>query len=234
MNFTPLMANSSVFATLDEEEDLLSDFFGNQASLIDVSNCIDFHPEVYDYREEAFNMQQLLSSEDLVGGVSPNPTFPNILSLDLQGPLSRLEMYTNNLTELAAPRELCVQKALELIRSRSGYELNLEAFRMDLLADVLADDGRKEVNALIAGVRAICDYLLANFDNHLSLHADLFPYEFYCLHNNRYLFMSKIVLDANIPAFRPATVPLPAYTYPEVYPKVRADYIASPDKCLIL
>jgi hypothetical protein len=179
-------------------------------------------------------MQQLLLGDDLIGGVSPNPAFPSIISLDLQKPLGQLDMYTNNLDALAAPRELCVQKALELTKSRMCYELNLEAFRMELLDECLALAGEQDINALVKGIQCIGDYLLASFDNHMSLHADSFPYEFYCLHNNRYLFLSKIVLDASLSTFRSTAIAKPAYTYPEVQARNTADYITQTDQCVIL
>lgn len=190
---------------------------------------------VYEYREEAFDMhKQLMNFEDLSGGTSPNPALPSIVSLDLQGPFTELRMLTNNLQELAAPPELCVRKALELISSRADYELNLAAFRMELLHEVLAEVGEEDVNALIKGIRCVCDFLLANFDNYTQSSAEFFPYEFYCLHNSRYLFLNKIVFDATVPAIRPATVIQPAYTYPEVQARNRADYIAKADQCVIL
>lgn len=189
---------------------------------------------VYDYCEEAFDMQHILARDELVGGISPNPTYPDIVSLDMQNTFNELFMYTNNLRELAAPRELCVQKALELISSRENYVINLETFRMELLSEVLAEIGEEDVNALISGIRCICDYLLSNFDKYTQLNAEFFPYEFYCLHQGRYLILSKITFDATLPTFRPATVIKPAYTYPEVQIKNRADYFTKADQCLIL
>lgn len=188
---------------------------------------------VYEYREEAFDMQALLNGNDLEGGVSPNPTFPNVVSLDLIKPLHELGMYTNNLRDLAAPRELCVKKALELISNRSTYDLNVAAFRMELLTDVLAEIGEDDVDALVKGICCICDFLMANFDNYTQSSAQFFSYEFYSLHHDRYLFMSKIILDANIPAIRPATIIQPAYTYPEVQARNRAHYIAQADQCVV-
>lgn len=190
--------------------------------------------DVYDYREEAFSMQTLVDGLDLVGGVSPKPTLPNIVSLDLHEPLGKLQMYTNNLRELAAPRELCVQKALELISNRSDYELKMASFRMELLQEVLAEVGEQDVDALITGIRCICDFLFANFDNYIQAGEEFFPYEYYSLHNNRYLFLSKITFDATLPTIRPATVVQPAYTYPEVQARNRADYSAKADQCIIL
>lgn len=190
---------------------------------------------VYDYNEEAFNMQrQLMGGEDLVGGVSPNPTLPNIVSLDLQQPFNELQMLTNNLRELDAPRELCVRKALELISYRANYEISIEAFRMDLLFEVMAGRGEEDVNALIKGIRCLGDFLLTRFDHFIQSSADFFPYEFYYLHNARYLYLNKIVLNANVPAFRPATVVQPAYAYPEVQARNRTNYIAETDQCIIL
>ncbi len=189
---------------------------------------------VYEYRAEAFDMMQQLFSEcDFTGGVSPNPTYPNIVSLDLTQPFNDLAMYTNNLRELAAPRELCVQKALELISSRANYELNLASFRMELMHEVLAQLGEEDVDALIKGIRCICDYLLSHFDNYTQSNAELFPYEFYCLHHGRYLFLTKVVIDADISAIRPATIAKPAYTYPEVQARNRANYVAKTDQCLV-
>lgn len=190
---------------------------------------------VYEYRAEAFDMMQQLFSEcDFTGGVSPNPTYPNIVSLDLTQPFNDFAMYTNNLRELAAPRELCVQKALELISSRANYELNLASFRMELMHEVLAQLGEEDVDALIKGIRCICDYLLSHFDNYTQSNAELFPYEFYCLHHGRYLFLTKVVIDADISAIRPATIAKPAYCYPEVKIRNQANYIAKADQCVVL
>ncbi|BAW18982.1 hypothetical protein [Ralstonia phage RP12] len=180
-------------------------------------------------------MQSMYSaSDELVGGFSTDPMLPNVVSLDLAEPLNNLTMYTNNLQEFAAPHELCVQKALELISKRSNYGLNLEAFRMELLDQVLVDSGSTEVNALVAGIKCICDYLLASFDKVTKFNADLFPYEFYRLVSGRYLFLSKIVIDANLPPIRPAVIAQPAYTYPEVQAGHRAHYFTQTDQCLVL
>lgn len=178
--------------------------------------------------------KQLMSFEDLEGGTSPYPALPSIVSLDLLRPFAELQMLTNSLRELAAPPELCVKKALELISSRANYELNMAAFRMELLQEVLAEVGEDDVNALIKGIRCVCDFLLANFDNYTQSSAEFFPYEFYCLHNSRYLFLNKIVFDANVPAIRPATVVQPAWSYPEVQARNRTNYIAKTDQCVIL
>lgn len=178
--------------------------------------------------------QYLIPGNDLTGGVSPNPSFPNIISLDMDRPLRDLFMYTNNLRELAAPRELCVQKALELINSRVNYEINLATFRMELLAENIGETGEEDVNALILGIQCLCEYLLANFDNHSQLSAEFFPYEFYCLHLGRYLFLSKITFDATLSPFRPATIAQPAYTNPQVQGKIRADYITETNQFVIL
>jgi hypothetical protein len=189
---------------------------------------------VYEYREEAFDMRKLLSGEDLVGGVSPNPALPSIVSLDMQQPLDELRMFTNSLRDLAAPAELCVQKALELISRRSDYEMNLQIFRMDLLSQVLAEVGQDDVEALIEGICCICKHLLITFDNLIQKNSEFFPYEYYTLHQGRYLFMSKIAFDANIPAIRPATVIQPAIAYPQVQARPRANYSAQADQCIVL
>lgn len=186
-------------------------------------------------------MQSLLNAnDDLVGGQSSNPVLPSIVSLDLLEPLRRLNMYTNTLNELAAPHELCVQKALELISRRCNYELNLATFRMELMGQCFGDIGEAdshallEVNALIKGIECLAEHLQANFDTLTKSHADFFPYEYYTLHQGRYLFLSKIVFDANLSLFRPAPVAKPAYTYPEVQARHRADYTAQTDQCIML
>ncbi len=190
---------------------------------------------VYEYRTEAFDMmQQLFSGCDLGGGASPYPTYPAIVSLDLTQPFNDLAMYTNNLRDLAAPRELCVQKALELISSRANYELNLAVFRMELLQEELAKIGEDDVDALIKGIRCISDYLLDHFSNCMYGNAEFFPYEFYCLHHGKYLFLTKITFDATLPAIRPATIVKPAYTYPEVQARNRTTYVAKADQCVVL
>lgn len=246
MNLIPLTAGLSAFDT--SEEDPLFDFFLGQGFSVNNSDCAEFlsagfgrfdeegelRSGGYEYQEEAFNMQQLLINQELVGGFTPNPAYPGVVSLDLQQPITQLYMYTNNLRVLAAPAELCVKKALEFISSRLTYELSLETFRMELLQDVLAGQGETEVNALIKGIRCLADYILAYFDNLTKSNADLFPYEFYCLHLGRYLFLSKIVIDGSLPSVRPATIHFPSSAYPEVQARARADYITQADQCLIL
>lgn len=190
-----------------------------------------FLRDVFDYQEEAYNMQALLTAPvDLVGGVSPNPSFPNVVSLDLQEQLRLLQMYTNTLKVLASPAELCVKKALELIGSRADYELNVNVFRMELLNEFAADAGEEEINALVKGICCIAEYLLKHFDLALQTNNYWFPYEFYDLHMGRYLFLTKIVLDANIPnqpAFNPRTVAHPAYTDRQLCESVRAPHSTS-------
>lgn len=179
-------------------------------------------------------MHSLLSGEDLVGGVSSNPALPNILSQDLGVVFSSLEMYTGSLRVLAAPRELCVLKALELMTSRRNYEVNVEAFRMELLSQFLDTAGMVEIDALVKGIQCICNHLWEVFDNYSKLDVEFFPYEFYCLHQDRYLFLSKIVFDASIPTPRPTALAKPAYTYPEVQASHRADYSTQADHALYL
>lgn len=227
------MANSFAFNNPDEEDPLF-EFFLGQSFAQETEACSEFLSGSFDYQEEAFNMHQLLRNDDLEGGIALNPTYPSVVSLDLQLPIHQMKMYTQCLNVLKAPEELCVQKALELISSRANYELNIEIFRMELLQDEINTPGAVEVNALIKGIRCIADHLLANFDIYTQSNADAFPYEFYQLHMSRYLFLSKIVIDASIPKFRPATVSFPAYSYPGMQAPVRADYIAQTDHCLIL
>jgi hypothetical protein len=184
-----------------------------------------FLKDVFNYQEEAFDMQRLLNGADLQGGVSPNPSFPNVVSLSLEEPLSSLQMYTNTLQVLAAPAELCVKKALELISSRANYDVAIKAFHMELLEQFVTEAGELEINALVKGVKCIADYLLAYFKNADRSNSDLFAYEFYDLHLGHYLFMTKIVLDANLqPVLSPTAVAKPAYTYPEVQAKTRQAY----------
>jgi hypothetical protein len=190
---------------------------------------------VYEYREEAFNMmQQLYSGNEIGGGTSPNPTYPNLVSLDLSRPFDELMMYTNNLRDLAAPRELCVQKALELISSRANYELNIASFRMELMQEVLAELGEEDVDALIMGIRCICDHLLSHFDNYTQSNADFFPYEFYCLLHGKYLFLTKIMVDTDPLYIRQSLTVKPAYYYPEVQVCNRATYVSRADQCPVL
>lgn len=202
---------------------LLDDFFGYVPSFTNYSGFIKPICDDYDYREEAFNMQHLLISNELVGGIAIQPTFPTLVSLDLSIPLIQLHMYTNNMHQLAAPAELSVQKAIELIGSRKNYEMNLEAFRLELITETVGELAILDVNALIKGIDCLSKYLLAYFDNVSQLDADFFPYEFNCLHQNRYLFLSKIVFDAtlSLPVFNPSTVAKPAHTYSEVQARVR-------------
>lgn len=234
MNITPLTVDSSTFDPPDSNDDLLFDFYLGQS--FDIGAPVDnpFVAGAYEYQEEAFDMQKLLDTTELTGGFSPNPEFPNVVSMDMEVPLTQLKLYTNNLYVLAAPAELCIQKALELISSRAHYAVNVETFRMELLDDQFSSPGATEINALVKGICCIADYLLAYFDNLTQSHANLFPYEFTCLHMGKYLFLSKIIADASIPKFRPATIARPAYTYSEVQAAVRADYITQTDQCLIL
>lgn len=245
MNTIDLTANCSTSAISDLEEidyapilseEAVADFYGNSFTLVSASRYEQFIAGVYDYREEAFDMQQLLNGADLSGGVSPNPAYPNVVSLDLEEPFGLLNMYTNTLTVLAAPRELCVQKALELISSRADYELNVEVLRMELLKDFLEEAGVLEIDALVAGIRCLSKYILEYFDRHIQSNADFFPYEFSQLHLNRYLFLTKIVFDANAnaPVFNPATVAKPAYTYPEVQARTRQAYSSQTDQFAFL
>jgi hypothetical protein len=227
------MANSFAFSNPDEEDPLF-EFFLGQGFIQETGACSEFLAGSFEYQEEAFNMQQLLRSDDLEGGIALNPTYPSVVSLDLEKPIRQMQMYTQCLDVLAAPPELCVQKALELISFRATYELNIETFRMELFQDEINTPGAVEVNALIKGIRCIADYLLANFDIFTQSNADAFPYEFYQLHMGKYLFLSKIVIDASIPKFRPATVSFPAYSYPGMQAPVRADYITQADQCLVI
>lgn len=233
MNITPLTVNSFTFDQPEPNDDPLFDYFLGQSFSIDPPPN-PFAAGAYEYQEEAFDMQKLLDTAELTGGISPNPTFPNVVSMDMEVPLSQLKLYTNNLYVLAAPAELCVQKALELISSRALYEINVETFRMELVDDQLNNPGVEEINALIKGICCIADYLLAYFDNLTQSRVSFFPYEFTCLHMGKYLFLSKIIADASIPKFRPATVARPAYSYPEVQATIRADYITKADQCLII
>lgn len=233
MNLNNLEANFS-YSENSESEDLIASYFGTTDPIIDISEGHQFRAEVCEYQEEPFNMNTLLNGLDLVGGISPNPTYPDFLTIDLIGPLKQLGTYTNSLDVLGAPRELCVKKALELIEYRSLYKLALETFRLELTNQFMEGEGIEEVNALVKGVKCIADFLLANFDNHIQSNADFFPYEFYDLHFDRYLFLTKITFDASTPKFRPATVHLPARAYPSVETRPRADYIAQADYCIIL
>jgi hypothetical protein len=241
MNTIDLTANCSTSAISDLEEidygpilseEAVSDFYGNSLTLVSASRYDQFIAGVYDYREEAFDMQKLINGVDVSGGVSPNPTYPNVVSLDMEEPFSLLNMYTNTLTVLAAPRELCVQKALELISSRAAYELNVEVLRMELLRDFLEEAGTLEIDALVAGIKCLSNYILEYFDRFTQSNADFFPYEYSQLHLNRYLFLTKIVFDvtANAPVFNPATVAKPAYTYPEVQARARQAYSPQADQ----
>src|SRR5690606_7100523 len=151
-------------------------------------------------------MIMYLSGVDLVGGSSSDPALPNVISLDLYQPLKQLYTLTNNLYELAAPAELCVRKAIELISTRTAYELNVECFRMELLNESIGEAGAQDVDALIKGITCVCEHLLTVFSKYMSNPSEFFPYEFYMLHKNRYLFLNKIIFDASIPAVRPATV----------------------------
>lgn len=199
---------------------------------------------VYEYHEENLIMQSSLNvSGELEGGFSFDPSLPGIVSLDVSAPLRELLMYTNSLEELSAPPELCIQKALELISSRGNYPTKLEAFRMELLAQAISSmtldsdlelAGMREVNALVSGIERICKFLLASFDKVMKSHADFFPYEFYQLHNGRYLFLSKIVIDATLPGYLPTVIPRPAYAHQGVQESYRANYFASADQCPIL
>jgi hypothetical protein len=237
MNITPLTVNSFTSDQPDANDDPLFDYFLGQSFSIDpVPN--PFAAGAYEYQEEAFDMQKLLlDAHELTGGISPNPLLPNVVSMDVAAPLAQLKAYTNNLYVLAAPAELCIQKALELISSRALYEINVEAFRMELVDDQLNNPGVVEINALIKGICCIADYILAYFDNLMQSRVEFFPYEFYQLRVSPYgtqLFLLKVVADASIPTFRPATVVRPAYSYPEVQATVRADYITKADQCLII
>lgn len=207
---------------------------GSSHMAITLLSAEQFCCDAHEYREEAFNvMQQLFSSCELTGGEIPNPTYPNIVSLDLIRPFNELAMYTNNLRELVAPRELCVQKALELISSRNDYELNLALFRMELMHEVLAELGEEDVSALIKGIRCICDFLLAHFDNYTQTQSELFPYEFYRLHNERYLFLVKVSLDTDITALRPALIVKPAYVGNNVQTPEPVDNVAQREQYVI-
>lgn len=216
--------------------DALTQFYISELPLLEDKRHNEFVRETLDYREEAFDMQKLFNGVDVSGGVSPNPTYPNVVSLDLEEPFSLLNMYTNTLTVLAAPRELCVLKALELISSRAAYELNVEVLRMELLRDFLEEAGILEINALVAGIKCLSKYILEYFDRHTQSNADFFPYEFSQLHLNRYLFLTKIVFDvnANAPIFNPATVAKPAYAYSEVQARARQAYSSPTDQLAFL
>lgn len=181
-------------------------------------------------------MQDQFTAEELTGEISAYPIYPRMISLDMRRPLSSLRMYTNNLQDLAAPAELCIMKALELINDRDSYELSVETFRMELLSEIMSgneEDGIFDINLLIAGIRCICEYLMTNVDIHTGLGKKFFPYEFYTLHNTTHLFMTIITTDAKLSAVRPATVPLPARSYPEMQKQVRADYITEANQCLV-
>lgn len=206
------------------------DHFYNNCALTSLTNH-DHYFNQFEYNtamycEEAFNMQQLLQNTSLEGGISIDPSLASLVSLDLQKPLSQLSMYTENMEQLAAPYELCIQKALELINCRTHYEISVEAFRMELLADYIDEEGIREVNALIKGITCISQFILNYFDNAFHKHVEMFPYEMYCLHQHRYLFLTKIVLDAKLstPIFNPSTVAKPAYTYSEVQSSVRENH----------
>lgn len=189
-------------------------------------------------------MQSLLSAgDDLVGGFSPNPVLPGIVSLDMLEALRELHIFTNTLQALSAPHELCIKKALELISARSNYEISKAAFRMELTALCLEtgldggldeDGGIWEVNALIRGVESVCNFLLASFDTCMQSHAEFFPYEFYQLHKGRYLFLTKIVFDANLPTFRPTVVTQPSFAAQQMQASYRTDYSAKTDQCIML
>lgn len=200
------------------------------------SGFIKFTSDQYECREEAFDMQQFITHDELVGGSSISPSFPSLVSLDLISCLNLLTTYTNNLEELRAPPELCVQKAIELIGNRSNYNLNLEAFRLEMISDNVGESGMRDVNALVKGIDCIASYLLKYFDEAARMKSDLFPYEFYCLLHDRYLFLSKITLNAqlSIPPRIPTAVARPAYTYPEVQERVRKTDITETYYCPVI
>lgn len=192
-----------------------------------------FFCESKEHREEAFIMAEQLGECDLERPDSPYPEYPNIISFDVAEPLRKLKMFTNNLHELAAPAELCIQKALELIQDRDHYELNVEAFKMDLLSGVVAEQGANDVNSLIAGIRCLCKFLMQRIDLHTGTPKRYFPYEYYRLYGASHLFLNIISPYAALTPVRPAAIHLPAYTYPEVQAETRAHYIAEANQCLV-
>lgn len=186
------------------------------------------------HREEAFIMAEQLGECDLESPLSPYPQYPSVVSFDVRKPLLALKMHTNNLRELAAPAELCIQKALELIQDRDNYDLNIEAFRMEMLADCLEEDGANDVNSLINGIAELCKYLMEKVDHHTGKTCRFFPYEYYQLFNNTHLFLNITApYAATLPSVRPAAILKPAYTYPEVQEQTRAHYTAKADQCLV-
>lgn len=204
-------------------EDVIGNFYGSNHPPVIYSDFNTLNCDDYYHRNEAYNMQQSLTCDELEGGYTTQPSFPSLVSLDLISCLNLLATYTNNLEQLKAPGELCVQKAIELISIRSCYEINLEVFRLEMISDNVDENGIRDVDALVKGIDCIAQFLLAYFDNSAQLNADVFPYEFYCLHNDRYLFLSKIAINAklSIPPIVPTAVARPAYTYPDVQERTR-------------
>lgn len=213
-------------------ENAVADFFGPALFMQTNFTYEQFLPQAYEYQEEAFNMQTLHNGTDLVGGAALHPVYPEVVSIDLQEPLNMLKVYTNNLKEFAAPPELCVQQALNLISSRQFYKLNVEALRLELLEETVGWVGMTDVNALIKGITCISRHLMKHIDNVFPNAGDTFPYEFYQLHKDRHLFMIKIVLDASLPAHRPATIFQPANTHSRVQARDREVNFTQADYCL--
>lgn len=163
-------------------------------------------------------MNKLLQADTLVGGVSPEPTYPNVISFDLKEPLLKVNNYTDNLSIFDTPHELCVMKALELCSNPNNYDLNSATFRMELMAEAIDNRGHREVDAVMAAISSLCEYLFTKFEEYGITSRICFPYEFHALHMGRYLFLSKVILDAKLPVatpiFNPTTIAKPAYSYP--------------------
>lgn len=185
------------------------------------------------YCEEESIMPNPLELNSNLSEGSPHPHFPTTISLDMTKPIRDLVMYTNNLRQLAAPAELCIMKALELINDRDNYEINIEVFRADLLKSVLGETGVDDVNALVAGIRCICTYLMDSVDHHTGGTCKFFPYEFFQLYRQTQLFMVIISPDATLSKIRPATVPLPATAYSDLPRQTREDHPSEANYSLV-
>lgn len=133
---------------------------------------------------------------ELTGGTDIHPQYPKVITFDISKAMRQLNMFTNNLVQLVAPPELCVQKALGLISDRQNYATNLEIFKLELLEEVLDSEGLKDVNSLVAGIDCVCKQILETTDNNIGTTHQLFPYEFHSLTANNSLMLVLINLDA--------------------------------------
>lgn len=125
-------------------------------------------------------------------------TAPEIIMIPAQEGLDCLRMFTQGLVVLAAPEDICLRKAIELLEKPEDFEINLSLFKLDLTHDLVDLCAFDEADALINGIRALAEFLREYFTNFGLFIDKTLTYEFMHLAESGMLVMAKfMVFDGN-------------------------------------